>query len=330
MRILLSRTDRIGDLILSTPAIATVRASFPRAHLTIVTSAYNVAAVERNSYIDEVRAIPPGVKPGRFARVFRGQVDLAIALAPRSADFAIVGATRAPVRIGYTYVRRYFARLTWRRYLTQLALSEADPGLLERDPGRPVQHEVDQLLDLVARAGATQRVEDLRVDIEDRDRAAVARLPSDSLTFHLADHWLNCGSTLANTIELLGELRSFGLPIVVTHAAEHRAQAEEISRDNVADAVVDNLTFHEWVAAFERARCIVTVDTGATHVASAVGKPTVVAFEHRYFALSSREWAPYHVPHAIVRKPAGESVRELRQLRSDIVSGVARLLDGTI
>jgi len=31
-----------------------------------------------------------------------------------------------------------------------------------------------------------------------------------------------------------------------------------------------------------------------------------------------------------VRKPAGESVRELRQLRSDIVSGVARLLDGAI
>ncbi|MBV9276831.1 MAG: lipopolysaccharide heptosyltransferase family protein, partial [Candidatus Eremiobacteraeota bacterium] len=47
MRILLSRTDRIGDLILSTPAIATMRASFPDAHIAIVTSAYNAVAVER-------------------------------------------------------------------------------------------------------------------------------------------------------------------------------------------------------------------------------------------------------------------------------------------
>ena len=38
LKILLSRTDRIGDLILSTPAIATVRASFPDAHVTMVTS----------------------------------------------------------------------------------------------------------------------------------------------------------------------------------------------------------------------------------------------------------------------------------------------------
>ncbi|MBV8688821.1 MAG: hypothetical protein JOZ59_01835, partial [Candidatus Eremiobacteraeota bacterium] len=172
MRILLSRTDRIGDLILSTPAIATIRASFPDARIAIVTSAYNCAAVERNPNLDAVHAIPIGARPSTFAAAFRDKVDLAIALAPRVADFEVVGATRAPKRLGYTYVRRYFARLTWRMHLTELALSQADPGLVDRDPRRPVQHEVDQLLDLVARAGARRRIEDLRIDINDRDRAA--------------------------------------------------------------------------------------------------------------------------------------------------------------
>jgi len=327
MRILLSRTDRIGDLILSTPAIATMRASFPDAHIAIVTSAYNAVAVERNPNLDAVHAIPVGMRPAAFAAAFRDSVDLAVALAPRAADFAVVGATRAPKRLGYTYVRRYVARLTWRLYLTELALSQADPGLVDRDPQRPVRHEVDELLGLVARAGATRRVEDLRVDLTDRDRSAVAYLPSDSLTFHLAEHWLNCGSSLESTIELLRELRRFALPLVVTHAAEHRSQAALIARANVAEAVVDHLTFHEWAAAFERARCIVTVDTGATHVASAMRKPTVVAFENRFFELSSKEWAPYRVPHAIVRKPAHESPAELQQLRSDVVAGVASLLE---
>jgi len=328
MHVLLSRTDRIGDLILSTPAIATVRASFPDACLTMVTSAYNRVAVERNPNLDEVCSISNAHRPATFASEFRGKVDLAIALAPRAADFAVVAATRAPVRIGYTYVRRYFARLTGRMYLTDLALSQADPWLLDRNPQRVVRHEVEELLDLVARAGATRRVEDLRIDVDDRDRAAVAHLPPNSLTFHLADHWLHGGSTLGNTIELLRALRRFQLPIVVTHAAEHQSQADVISRANVADAVVGDLTFFEWAAAFERAQCVVTVDTAATHVASAMRKPTVVAFEHRFFRLSSQEWAPYHVPHAIVRKPAHESQADLHQLRADIVSGVATILKG--
>lgn len=327
MRILLSRTDRIGDLILSTPAIATLRASFPGAHITMITSAYNRVAVERNADLDAVDSLPNNVKPGAFASAYRGHVDLAIALAPRAMDFAIVAATRARTRLGYTYARRYLARLTSRLYLTRLGLSSADPWLSERNPKRYVRHEVEELLDLVALTGAARRVEDLRIDVSDADRAAVASLPPGALTFHLAEHWLRHGSSLENAIALIGELRRFGLPIVVTHTAQHREQADAIARAGVADAIAGDLTFHQWAAAFERSRSVVTVDTAATHVASAMHRPTVVAFEHRFFGLSSQEWAPYRVPHAIVRKPHGEDAQSLARLRRDILRGVAALLD---
>jgi ADP-heptose:LPS heptosyltransferase len=71
---------------------------------------------------------------------------------------------------------------------------------------------------------------------------------------------------------------------------------------------------------------VVTVDTGATHVASAVRRPTVVLFEHRYFRLNSQEWAPWGVPYALVRKPATEDAAALAALRSEIVDSVRRLL----
>jgi ADP-heptose:LPS heptosyltransferase len=71
----------------------------------------------------------------------------------------------------------------------------------------------------------------------------------------------------------------------------------------------------------------VTVDTGATHVASAVHRPTVVAFEHRYFRLNSQEWSPYGVPHVLVRKPSNENDASLARFRREIVSGVERLMD---
>ncbi len=87
------------------------------------------------------------------------------------------------------------------------------------------------------------------------------------------------------------------------------------------------LPFHQWVAVLERARVVVTVDTGATHVASAVRRPTLVAFEHRYFRLNSQEWSPYGVPHVLVRKPAHSDEGSLRRFRDEVVRGVAGLLE---
>jgi len=327
VHILLSRTDRIGDLVLSTPAIATVRKSFPDARITMVCSPYNRIVMDRNTDVDDLIELPDATPPAAFGAQFSGGTDVAIALAPRNTDLALVGATRAKVRVGYTYLRRYVARLTARLYVNRLMISEADPDLSERDPHRHVRHEVNQLIDLVALAGAMQRVERLRLDITAEDRASIAYLPADPIVMHLGLRWFAEGSTLDSTITLIAELHRFGVPVVVTYAPECERFIHAISDARVADLVLGGLPFHRWAAVFERARAVVTVDTGATHVASAVRRPTVVAFEHRYFRLNSQEWAPYGVPCKLVQKPGDESREALARFRSEIVDAVAQLLD---
>lgn len=325
MNVLLSRTDRIGDLILSTPAIATVRRSFPGAKITMVTSAYNRVVMERNTDIDELVSLPRAVRPERFGAQFRN-VDLAIALAPRSEDLRIVGATHAAVRVGYTYARRYLARVTARLFVNRMAVSEADPDLCERDPRRLVRHEVEQLLDLVALGGARERVSDLRLDLREEDRAAVASLPERPIVLHLAPRWFREGSTLASTVELARRLTTLGHPLLITANAEI-AEALGAFSNVGPEAILRDLPFFHWAAVFERAACVVTVDTGATHVASAMRRPTVVAFEHRYFRLASQEWAPYRVPSCSLRKPESDDEASLARFRDEVVHGVADLID---
>jgi len=327
-RIVLVRTDRIGDLVLSTPAIATVRKSFPDAHITMVCSSYNRVVMERNTDVDEVIDLPGEVRPDVFGSRFRG-TGLAIALAPRTTDLAIVGGTRAAIRVGYTYLRRYLLRLTLRRYVNRLMVSEADPDLSDRDPHRHVRHEVNQLLDLVALGGALERVESLRLDLNDDDRSATDFLPGDPIVFHLGKRWFHSGSTLESTVELIRELHRFDLPIIVTYAPDCEPYIAALAESRAADVLLGGLPFHRWAAVFERARAIITVDTGATHVASAVRRPTLVAFEHRYFQLNSHEWAPYRVPNVLVRKPEREDPESLARLRNDILDGVAHLLTQT-
>jgi ADP-heptose:LPS heptosyltransferase len=322
--VLLSRTDRIGDLILSTPAIATVRASFPQARIRMIVSPYNRVVMERNGDVDELIDLPPGVSPATFGRE-QGRFDLAVALAPRAIDLQLAGGTRAAVRVGYTYERRWVARLTAPLYVNRLMISEADPGLCERDPHRIVRHEVDQLLDLVALGGARRRVDRLRLDLTDADRAVAGTLPPSPIVVHLGKRWLSNGSTLEGTISVVETLARLG-PVVVTCPQESDEVAPAFERLPGVTRVLRDLPFFQWAAVFEHARVVVTVDTGATHVASATRRPTVVAFEHRYFRLNSQEWAPYGVPHVLVRKPLGEDRESLERFRDEIVRGVATLL----
>jgi ADP-heptose:LPS heptosyltransferase len=326
VRIVLSRLDRIGDLVLSTPALASVRRSWPHAHITLVCSTYNKAVVEHSPDVDEIVTLSPGERPERLGERFRGACELAIALAPCSPDIALVGATKAPRRIGYTYVRRYLTRLRASLLLTDMLVSEADPGLCERDPAYKVRHEVDQVLALVERAGGPHLFRDLVLPVADADRAAVAGLPTDCITVHAGARWFRDGSTLESFVELLKSLRHFQRKIVVTYGDDAQWQARRVEALGIADAVVGSLTLPQWAAAFERSRLVVTVDTGATHVASAMCRPTIVLFENRYFNLSSQEWAPYGVPSVLLRKPADEKPKSLAASREAIAAAVEQLL----
>jgi ADP-heptose:LPS heptosyltransferase len=325
LRILLSRTDRIGDLVLSTPAIATVRSSFPRAHLAIVTSEYNRVVMERNDDVDELITLARKVSPRAFGATLRGY-DVAIALAPRAVDLQLVGGTRAPLRVGYTYERRWFARLTAGLYVNRIMISEADPALSDRDAQRVVRHEVVQLLDLVALAGAHRRIVELRLDVTDEDRIAASDLPRDPIVMHLGRRWFSDGSSLEGTLAIVRRLAELA-PVIVTCARDCEPFADAFENSGSVTRLLRRLPFHQWAAVLERGRVVVTVDTGATHVASAVRRPTVVAFEHRYFRLNSQEWSPYGVPHAIVRKPAREDPDAVARFGDAIVEGVAGLMD---
>jgi ADP-heptose:LPS heptosyltransferase len=117
-------------------------------------------------------------------------------------------------------------------------------------------------------------------------------------------------------------------PVVVTCPRDCEHVAGVFEHSPAVSRLLRGLPFHQWAAVLERGRVVVTVDTAATHVASAVHRPTVVAFEHRYFRLNSQEWSPYRVPHVLVRKPRDEEPTAIARFGDEIVAGVEKLIDG--
>ena len=328
---LLVRTDRIGDLILSTPAIASFRRSFPDARIEALCSTYNATVLEGNSDVDRVLTLPDGRRERTaFTRSLAGTYDMAVALAPISRDHRLVAATRANTRIGYVYRRRLLARLGAAYFFTRFAVSEADPDDADRHPELPIRHEVLQVLELVLLAGGTSIYPHLVLPLAPADRERAAHLlPGPSrIGVHFAPRWLSDGSTRENFVSLIDAIRRrLGKEVVVTHGKEAGSEVEQL-RTLLPPEVrfVGGLSLRQWAAVFERCAAVVTVDTGATHVAAAMGRPTVVVFEHRYFRLNSQEWSPWGVPGAVVRKPADERAESLARLREEVLEGLERVL----
>ena len=214
-----------------------------------------------------------------------------------------------------------------RLWLTDCLISNADPATCERDPQRVVMHEVNQVLALAQRAGASEIVPDLRVVITAADRVGRGRFSARS------DH--RPPRAALDRARQHDREPPRAVPAAARRSGGRWWRRTAPMRSNwptpcappgSPTASTGGLTFGQWAAAFERAACIVTIDTGATHVASAVKRPTIVLFEHAYFWLNSQEWSPYRVPNAVLRKPPTDAPQALQASRAEIVAAVARLL----
>ena len=328
-RILLVRTDRVGDLVLSTPAIASFRRSWPEARIEALVTDYTEPVLRHSPDIDMLHILRRDAD-GRAQRAAAAKagadVDLAVALSPRTADYRLVAWTRAPRRIGYVYRRRYVSRLAASLLLTQHCISEADPDLADRFPERPVAHEVEQVLALVSLAGGTVLTDRLVLRLGSDDAAfAAQRAPKGGIALNLAPRWFNEDFGWESTLALIRRLAAMRREVIVTYGTDVLDAAARLRDAVFAPNVtwLGDLPLLRWAAALGQSAVVVTVDTGATHVASAVGVPVVVVFEREYYRLCSQEWAPWRVPHVMLCKPPRGARPDV--LIDDIVSAVDRL-----
>jgi ADP-heptose:LPS heptosyltransferase len=328
-RILLIRTDRLGDLVLSTPAIASFRRSFPAARLEALVGEYNEPLLRFNPDLDALHVLKRDMTKQDSRALLRrlgADLDLAVALAPRTPDYQLAWMTGAPRRLGYVYRRRYFSRLAARVMLTDHCISEADPDLADRFPDQPVAHEVDQVLMLVALAGGGRLSSELVLVIGAEASAfAQERVPAGAVGVNLAPRWFERDFGAEAMRDLIERLAVEQRGVLVTYGSDVKDTALRLRGAVRAPNVswVGEEAALRWAAAIGRCSVLVTVDCGAVHVAAAQGVPVVGVYERQYFRLSSQEWSPWRVPSVILCKPPlGASPAPLID---DIVGGVRGL-----
>ena len=100
-RVAVLRLDKVGDLLLSTPAIRNVRSALPEAHINLITAPYNSQVLQGWDAIDELSIYDPAWPAPRKRRFtsdlrLRG-VDACLVLSPIMDAYRLGYALRAPL-----------------------------------------------------------------------------------------------------------------------------------------------------------------------------------------------------------------------------------------
>lgn len=279
-RILAIRTDRVGDLILSTPLLAALREEFPHAHIDALVSPCCREVLAESGLIDGVL--------DKLA--LRPNYDLTLALAPRTETLKLAFRSGAPVRLGYTYANRPLVGL-----LARLTLTHVETVTIK--PSSHVPHEVVQLDRLARRLGLPSTLNRrliLGFAQEERQEGRVV--------LHLGDRWWVGGWTAWDLKQLMLGLERWG-PLVVTYGPREKAWMEAHSAELPSSVVYHyDMTLAQWAGLISSASCLVSPDTGAVHVAAAMKTPVVVAYEAATFEHCSQQWAPWKVENRKVCK----------------------------
>lgn len=348
------RTDHIGDLVLSTPFLRALREGIPHARITAIVPPYTSQVLESSPLVDDILVYDRENAREEGARMLRevrhSSPDLAISLAPRSRSYRLAWRTGARYRVGYVYSSRPLAALACRAWLTHRL-----PMRVEEDlkAGRPVPHEVEQLGMLARGMGLPYDDTRLALTIPDAEReygrSLVAGWGAQTAALHLGRGWLTGGWRLRNLVRLVEGLlwATNGGGVLITYGPAEEAMAMRLAEGlaacgllgpgfHVEDAasgeeppheplpirLAGGLSFHQWAAALGACSCVVSTDTGAVHVAAAMGRPVVAMYETATSRLCCQQWAPWQVPHRIVVK--GHPVATM----STILQGVEELLLG--
>ncbi len=277
MNILLLQIKRIGDLILTTPAIAALRERFPGARLTLVVSRDGAPLLSAIAGIDQSFVVLRKWSDLKiFRTISRDHFNYCIDLTGNDRSALLTYLSRAEKRIASSWLRVQSKR-------RGLAYNEFVPDRVGN------LHTVDFHLSLIESLGIHNASPKLRLDLPRSacDDANLllrqAEIENEFVIFHPGSaraeklwdpqRWANVIENVPSNQQLTVVLTGGSTPLEQTHLAEIKRRL----RRSVVDLTgkIDLLTL---TALIQKARLVITVDSAPMHLAAAMQTPQVVLF----------------------------------------------------
>ncbi len=315
-RVLFLRPDRIGDVIISTPAIKLIKKNYPSIHLDMLASKRNLRVIKRLPYIDDIVLYRknPILFLWSLVKVFLRKYDIAIDLmdVPSVTSAVYLIASRASYRLGFARKPGgYNVNFIYNVYVPSLPKGKS--------------HIIERTSQVVHPFGIPVTREDMRPDFplgtEEMNYAkriyASYRRRIDTPTTMVGVN-ISAGKITRwwgeeNYASLVRGIIERGFTPILLYEPSWRNLALTIERlvnDKrfILGPALDDFSLY---AAFVKGiDILITPDTSVVHLASAFKIPTVALFPEDYE--NYMNWRPFDIPSRVVRSPVMDELWHIR------------------
>ena len=304
-RVLVTRIDRIGDVVLSTPVFEAIKTAYPKCFLGVLVVKETEPVVSGNPWVDEVIVYDKKGRDRSWWRIFflglklnKKKFDLVIHLHPTNRVYFLTWIARIPIRIGYR--RRNFYFLT---------------HPFEERKWQGKKHEAQYNFDLLSSINIAEP-EELKFYFPLKDAARkelTGILPSHFdhdryVVFHpsascVSKRW--APERLARVADQLK--KNYGIfPVLIGEGegVSHAAQMQELMTETSLN-LAGELTLGMLGWLLKGARLLISNDSGPVHIACAVKTPVISIFGRNQAGLSVTRWRPLSPNSSYLQKDVG-------------------------
>ena len=282
-KILIIRTDRLGDVILTLPLAQAVKEKFSDVFVGFLARNYTAPVIEMSPFVDEILSIEDEALLSKLRNY-----DAAILVHPTPRDAFLLWRAKIPMRIGTAY-RAYSFLFTHR-------IRE------HRKDCR--HHELTYNLHLLRPLGIDSEWLSPKITIpRNAIENAHAIVQSNSLSEEkfIAVHPGSMGSSLKWSVTRFAELAKIlfekNIPFIVTAGQNEKMSAMYVAGKN--GIVISDIDIKTLAALYSMALAIVASNTGTLHLADAVGTKVFSVYPVLK-TMSSARWAPANFPDGII------------------------------
>ncbi len=289
--ILITRTDRIGDVILSLPMASAIKKKYPGCRISFLVRSYTAQLLSGNAFVDEtIVLIEANGKPDlqRNISLLKNKFDVVIAAYPTfklTLIFFLAGINK---RIGTGY--------RWYSFLFN--------GKVYDHRKKGGHHELEFNVRLLSQLGINNDVNETNAEFglfvppkqKEKIKNDMAGLGIDSAKKIIIIHPGSGGSavdlpvsTLKNVMQILSKEN---VEILITGSTGEMEICSSLIVDEKTKNLAGRYDLSGLTALIERCDLMIANSTGPIHIAAALGK-YVIGFYPKFTAASPERWGPY-------------------------------------
>jgi ADP-heptose:LPS heptosyltransferase len=294
--ILVIQLKRLGDVILTTPALRELRKLYPQAQITLLLDHRSAAVAPAIVDVNEVWISNRNASFNLWFDLVRRGFDLCLDFTGNDRSALVSFLSKAAQRIGFSFVAKRAARSWVYTHLVQSPVRE--------------KHTVDHYIDLIRFLGDFVPESGVSLHLtESVERSAQTLrreigVPGPYVVFHpgsarpekywLADRWATVIQRAQSRLRLPCLITGGGDPAELRHIGEILARSRDSSKIINLAGKIDFLLS---AAIIREGILFAGVDTAAAHVASAFRRPELVLFG----PTNPFHWHPRHPAAVVVR-----------------------------